>query len=192
MGLHGDIEETKQAWKKVSWPMRAIYGLMLYLSISSIASLAQTVADWKDFFLTTVEFYQSVFRDPVLAFITEHTAVRLTKAKGDLMTLMLLAVSPAMSHNIRGFRSAIGTRQKLSMLGHILLAFSAPSALVLYLILQESSSLPLAPSYSFFIALYVAVIISIRKSGDHIAQAFVIVPPVTVALLAAINKGLSM
>ncbi len=67
MGLYADIEETKNIWKKASWQTRLILFVFLFLTVSSITSVADTVFKWKGFILDGVVFYQAWIRNPIVS-----------------------------------------------------------------------------------------------------------------------------
>lgn len=59
------FEELFGAWKSQSALAKAITFLMTFLAFSSLASLADVIADWKGFILTGIEFYRSVVTKPI-------------------------------------------------------------------------------------------------------------------------------
>ncbi len=198
MGLHGDIEETKQAWKKVSWPMKVIYGLMLFLSISSLASLAQTVADWKGFFLTGIEFYRSVLRDPIFAWFIEHTNAGFTEPSGDILTLLFMIAVPM----IFVVRSASATLGRFGWIGHLVVWFFILVPILVFvtdgwghmIFGAEGSARIDSTTYPIFSISYALMVYSAFtfRGRTPVAKTLAVGPPLVVLLLAAINKGLSM
>ncbi len=211
MGLHGDIEETKQAWKKVSWPMKVIYSLMLFLSISSIASLAQTVADWKGFFLTGIEFYQNVLRDPVLAWFEEHANAKFPEYAGDMLTLLFMASVPMISALRSSLlranllipslpRSTAVIVGRFRFIAHLVIWLMIAGLIVMFILAGWGNMIygieETLPSYMYPLigSAYALVVFSALAfpGATPIEKTLAVAPPLVVLLLAAINKGLSM
>ena len=65
MGLKGDIDEAKELWRNASPLMKLVIGVSLFLTVSSVTSLADVVFEWKGFILDALEFYRSWIADPV-------------------------------------------------------------------------------------------------------------------------------
>lgn len=67
MSLYGDItSDLKGNWRNSTLPTRCLLILSLFFTISSVASLSDTVFQWKGFILDGVEFYRHYVRQPIL------------------------------------------------------------------------------------------------------------------------------
>lgn len=71
MSLKEDVGEVVKEWGKASWKGRALLLLGLLLSASSIASLADTVFQWKGFLLRGVEFYRTHIAIPTANLVAD-------------------------------------------------------------------------------------------------------------------------
>jgi hypothetical protein len=65
MWLKDDLEQLKQNWKQSPWWVRLWMVVSLFLAVSSLASLSETVADWKGFFLDAIVFYREWVSSPL-------------------------------------------------------------------------------------------------------------------------------
>ncbi len=212
MGLHGDLVEIKDVWARISWPTRILYGIMLFLSISSIASLAQTVADWKGFFLTGIEFYRSALRDPFFAWFAEHANAKFPESSGDVLTLLFMtAVPTALLQRSTLWRITyhLSTQSLSGVFGAIMGCLLLVSYLTTWVFFigpivafvfsgwghiifgAEANPLTLGYDHIFFYAL-VVIIMLVIPGINPVAKTLAVGPPLAVFLLAAINKGLSM
>lgn len=67
MGLKADIDEVLDHWERATWRGRILLGLALFVSSTSLASLSESVAKWKGFFLDAINFYRSWISEPLLS-----------------------------------------------------------------------------------------------------------------------------
>jgi len=66
MGLKGDFEELVSSYKNVSLPSRLLLIVSFFMSISSIASLADTIFKWKGFIADLLLFYRDFVVNPII------------------------------------------------------------------------------------------------------------------------------
>jgi hypothetical protein len=92
MWLKDDLEQLKQNWKQSPWWVRLWMAVSLSLAVSSLASLSETVAQWKGFFLDAIEFYRNWLSGPLRDFAAAH-GVRYTSQRADGMLLFLIIFS---------------------------------------------------------------------------------------------------
>ena len=65
MGLVDEFDEVKKAWKDAPLLLKAWLVLSALLSSASIASLSQTVFEWKGFLVHAVTFYRETVSQPL-------------------------------------------------------------------------------------------------------------------------------
>ena len=66
MGLKGDFEELTKSYKNVSNPSKIFLILSFFISVSSIASLADTIFKWKGFIADLLLFYRGFVVEPII------------------------------------------------------------------------------------------------------------------------------
>jgi len=91
MGVYGDIKELMPVWRRAPWRVKTLLFVSGFLAISSLASLAETVANWKGFFLTGIRFYRNMFRDPFFSFVSNSPPLEYSK-EGMLFNLEPLEI----------------------------------------------------------------------------------------------------
>jgi hypothetical protein len=65
MGLRSDLQELADSWKNRSWSMKLVFGLSLFMTSASIASLSEAVFRWKGFILDALKFYREHISTPL-------------------------------------------------------------------------------------------------------------------------------
>ncbi|MCC2682956.1 MAG: heme/copper-type cytochrome/quinol oxidase, subunit 1 [Nitrosospira multiformis] len=65
MDLKSEIDKIKNVWSQASPLGKVYHSLSFYLSISTIASLSETVIKWKGFFRDALTFYHQFIREPL-------------------------------------------------------------------------------------------------------------------------------
>jgi len=83
MSLKEDVGEVVNEWGKASWKGRALLLLGLLLSASSIASLADTVFQWKGFLLRGVDFYRTHIAVPTANLVADLVGRPITQEMVD-------------------------------------------------------------------------------------------------------------
>jgi hypothetical protein len=92
MWLKDDLEQFKQNWKQSPWWVRLWMVVSLFLAVSSFASLAETFANWKGFFLDAIEFYRSWISGPLRDFAAAY-GLRYTSQRADYLVLYAIVMS---------------------------------------------------------------------------------------------------
>jgi hypothetical protein len=99
MALWGDISDIRELWKKSPPLVKALLGLLLFLSISSIASLSDDVFKWKGFILEGIGFYRlwiGAFINYAFGWVGLHFSSR----SSDFITIWILAAASALRADI--------------------------------------------------------------------------------------------
>lgn len=65
MSLNGEANELRNMWTSASWPLKGWLVLSFFISISSLASLSETIIKWRSFFRDAVHFYQEWIGEPL-------------------------------------------------------------------------------------------------------------------------------
>lgn len=90
MGLKSDWEHARRSWGGFSWLVKLLF---VFFAISPIASLAETVVQWKGFIRDGLDFYRSFFTEPISrAFAEQFGSEWLNKGIWDLAFLSFLSV----------------------------------------------------------------------------------------------------
>ena len=93
MSIQSDFVELKNYWRHSSFYMRAWLLIVGYLSISSIASISDTVFQWKGFFLDALLFYRNWISGPIRSFFWNVFGVHYAQRRVDTLVLMFLVVA---------------------------------------------------------------------------------------------------
>lgn len=97
MGFKADVEEVTKAWSAARWRLRTFLILTLFMASGAVASLSETVAKWKGFFLDAVRFYQQYISLPAGKLLSALVSIPLPVGTADALVLLTLM----MSANIR-------------------------------------------------------------------------------------------
>ncbi len=190
MGLKADLDEVTQYWDRSPWRVKVFRFVSLFLATSSLASLSEVVFKWKGFILDALVFYRSNFSQPASEFLTGvfarplpdsfiDGAVLLGLFHGALIRALLLR------HVKRSSRISDVGYLVFSYLAMLYLTAipTAPSTVSIHL--KESSVWILYPA--FVILAYL-----LTKGAERIlAMSFMLIPVVSVALIAAVSSGLT-
>lgn len=95
VGLAGDVEETKKLWKNSSLGFRLLLGLSIFLSTSSIASLADAIFKWRGFVLDAVNFLRMFVSEPITNSLAK-IGINYEALSIDYLILLLLFGSSAL------------------------------------------------------------------------------------------------
>lgn len=189
MGLRGDFAELGAIWKSAPWRVRVWLVLSGFLASASIASLSEAVAKWKGFLLTGITFYRIYIRDPIAPMIVEATGVQLTRNNLDFLCLSLLLLIPWTR------RIASSARTNRSATGWIIDAVTliimwGPFFIFLYRASGVRLDAHLTPLVVAYLTLIVLSLLPPRRAADLLALVDLLIPPLLVCMLAAINHGL--
>lgn len=89
MGLNGEANELRNMWTSASWPLRGWLVLSFFISISSLASLSETIIKWRSFFRDAVNFYQEWIGEPLKELFSIFY-IDVTPAMIDVFVIMCL------------------------------------------------------------------------------------------------------
>ncbi|MBH0026424.1 hypothetical protein I6F53_05450 [Pseudoalteromonas sp. SWN29] len=90
MGLKGDYEELISSYRNVSLPSRLFLIVFFFISISSIASLADTIFKWKGFIADLLLFYQNFVVTPI---ITITSKIGFNYSDNEIHACILLTIT---------------------------------------------------------------------------------------------------
>ncbi|WP_233884918.1 hypothetical protein [Paraburkholderia flagellata] len=93
MGLKGDVDEVVSVWRKASWPLRAWLLLSGFLAVSSIASLAEDIKNWKGFLKNGIEFYRALIVMPLRIYVLPLLGLHVPRATIDITIFYLFALA---------------------------------------------------------------------------------------------------
>lgn len=65
MSIKSDIAEVRDLWSNATVLTRTVLILSLFLTISSVTSIADVVFEWRGFIRTAIDFYRFAIRDPI-------------------------------------------------------------------------------------------------------------------------------
>ena len=187
MGLKADLDEVVDAWHKATWRVRLWLALSLFAASGSIASLSESVAKWKGFFLESLAFYRQYISDPFNSLASTLLGFDLPARLPDaiIMTGLLL------SANFRiAIHRGVSNKSKTTAFGTSLGAL----CVLIGLLLWEGRNISQS-------ALLVAVLIAITYTALQYWHsggaarilwfAHIVCPFILVGLAAAINSGLA-
>jgi len=89
MGLKGDIEEAKKDWSKAPWWKRCGYSLSVYIAVSAIASLAETVVKWKGFIHDLLGFYRIWVSSPLRNILATQLSINIPENATNLLIIQV-------------------------------------------------------------------------------------------------------
>jgi hypothetical protein len=97
MGLKGDVEEVVLKWREAPWWLRVWLGLSGFLAVSSIASMAESVAKWKGFFKDALEFYRATITVPLRSLL-QSLGIDIVPIRADLAVIGIVAAASLIRH----------------------------------------------------------------------------------------------
>jgi len=90
MGLKGDFEELVSSYKNVSLPSRLFLLVSFFMTISSIASLSDTIFKWKGFIADSLLFYRDFV---VIPFISAASKIGFHFSDNEVHACILLTIT---------------------------------------------------------------------------------------------------
>lgn len=90
MGLKGDFDELVSSYKNVSLPSRLFLIVSFFISVSSIASLADTIFKWKGFIADLLLFYREFVVEPI---INTSSKVGFNFSNNEIHACLLLTIT---------------------------------------------------------------------------------------------------
>jgi hypothetical protein len=64
MGIRSDLDEIRGLWNRGSWLVRGFAILLFVLALGPVASLSDTIFQFRGFIRDGIEFYETWIRDP--------------------------------------------------------------------------------------------------------------------------------
>lgn len=188
MGLSGEIKESIEDWKIKSPLFKVIAIFGLFMAISSITSIADTIFQWKGFIKDGLDFYRNYISKPIgdsfkLLFDLNYTSYAI-----DYILLLVIIISINIRYFIQEHKNKLISTKKLVRI-IIAIVFSIFSVFLL----NDFSSLPngIFNAYSIFFLIWFIILLIISVKVKKIRKAIFapIVAVIIVFILAAINKG---
>jgi hypothetical protein len=186
LGLKGDLDEVFREWHSSPWRVRVFLVFCFFLASGSIASLSETVAKWKSFFLDAVTFYRHVVSGPI-----EHLLqmLRLPFPPGMSDAFILLGLMTSANIRLLMYKGA----SQRARYGAIAMMLSAV-LLLLTVFLTRGSDFRVSSLIGglFAIAAYSSsMYIRIGGAARFLWFVSLLTPMVLVGVAAAVNVGLS-
>lgn len=183
MGLKADIDEVVDHWTHAPWRVKVFLAVALFISSSSLASLSESVFRWKGFLLEALAFYRVYVSDPASRFITDLVGRSLPSNYIDGAVLLGL------------FHGAL---IRALLLRHVsvarrigdVLTFAGTYCAMLFIMAQQPDKPTESSVWVLYPAFLLAAYMLTRGAERILAVSYMLVPVVTVALLAAISSGL--
>lgn len=184
MGLKADVEEVALHWRRAPWRVKVFLVLALFLSTTSLASLAETVFRWKGFVLDALGFYRHHISEPVSVYLTHLLGHSLPTHFVDQAVIFGLFFGALIRclflRNMAIPRRALYVSWFVVLYGLMLvaLALEAPDP-------RDSNSWFAYPLFVF--AGYVIT----RGAERVLVMAYMLIPVLGVGVLAAVSVGLA-
>jgi hypothetical protein len=93
MGILKEFEDFKDEWKNSSFLFKVLVGISFFMAISSIASLADTIFQWKGFILDGLKFYRKYISIPI-SYGLKYIGFNYDKEAIDIFILFSIVVIP--------------------------------------------------------------------------------------------------
>ena len=185
MGLKSDIDEVKTAWSQAT-PLAKVYlALSLFLSTSAIASLTDTIVQWKGFFRNALAFYHEWINAPLIELFLAF-GLRIAPEAGDYIVVVTLLISSAIRLSLHWAKHGGGVKQG-SMLSYFLWVIPPSS---LYMLLREGSA-PKTTTWVFLGLVFLAPLFFLPLQEKRAYYTPILCAVFAVGIFAAINTGLS-
>ena len=184
MTLKADLDELTEYWGRAPWRVKVVLGLSVFLSTSSLASLADAVFQWKGFVLEAIAFYREYVAVPFATLLGGLSGLTFTPQwidSGVLFGIFLgaLARSTPLRHATKAARRidyCCFAASYLTMM--TLLFFDSPSS-------SQSSVWVLYPV--FLLNAYLLT----KGAARLLTVSHMLAPVLVTGVLAAVNNGLT-
>lgn len=192
MGMHGDFRELNDIWRNSPWRVKLWLALSAFLASASIASISEAVAKWKGFILEGITFYREYFRSPVAHALNELLGLRAPPHFIDYVVLMALIYGAL----VRGFLFDLKVdRSRFNYYATVILVGALGVTFTYQLINHATAQRGFEINYKLWGVAYVLIIaqtlIPPRAAYKLLTAVYLILPPLLVAIAAAINLGLN-
>lgn len=183
MGLKSDIDEVTQHWSRSPWRVKVFLLIALFISTSSLASLSEAVFKWRGFILDALAFYKIFVSQPLAQAATRIFEVPLPPQFIDGAVLLGL-FHAALIRALLLRPTSFGKR--LSDIG----AFSTTYVAMLYIMANQPQKPNDSSVWLLYPAFLLAAYVLTRGAERILAVAYMLIPVLAVALLAAVSAGL--
>jgi hypothetical protein len=190
MGLKGDFSELAIVWRNSPWRIRIVLVLSGFLAASSLASLSEAVAKWKGFLLVGLTFYRDHVRDLLVVPLRDWLDVPISSSGSDFLVLVLLiygALGRAFLFNLRVNSDWVNEPTTVP-------ALIALSIGLAYLVLVATVPVPAFNFWCAFAAvaaIFLLTYVPPRSADKLLIRVYLLLPPLLVCMVAAINLGLT-
>lgn len=92
MDIKKDIEEARVNWRQWPWLLKVWVLLSMFFTVSSVASLADAVAQWKGFFLDAVLFYRQWISVPFQSSLA-HFDLQYKQKNADFLLICFVVIT---------------------------------------------------------------------------------------------------
>ena len=92
MSLSSDIHELGDVWSRSGYLFKIVVIVSIFLSVSSVASLAERIFEWKGFILDAVNFYR-IYIVNTFSVLLAKIGINLDQEKIDYLTITMISVS---------------------------------------------------------------------------------------------------
>lgn len=184
MGLKADVEEVTRHWKRSPWRVKVFLAFALFLSTSSLASLSETVIRWKGFVFDALAFYKEWVSHPSAEFLSRLFGRQLPPGFIDSAVLYGLFFSALTRALLLRNSSPIGHVSNVAFMGSVY-------AGMLYLVFNvkaEPHNTTVLVLYPLFVF---AAYITTKGAERVLAVAYMVIPALSVGIVAAISAGLT-
>lgn len=190
MSIKGDLEDISKLWNSGSWLLRGFAILIFVIGLGSVASLADTIFQFRGFIRDGIEFYETWIRDSFREILYLVVGIKLGALWSSAIIYLMLSTSGIVRDRfVRvGLGAAIGT-----CVGAVMAV--SFSTILLYAFYPE---LLLAPHMNsklalvfFVLFIFAAYSFSKEVQNKTMYWASIFSPFVFVGILGGISNGFS-
>lgn len=184
MGLKADVEEVTQYWNRSPWRVKIFLAIALFLSASSLASLSEAVFKWKGFVLDALVFYRQWISNPGAELLARMLSREIPPGFVDNVVLFGLFFGALIR--------ALLLRNSSKMKRVADVAFMTGIYAAMLYLLNNAKAEPNDTSVLVLYPLFVLAAYVITKGAERVlAMASMVIPALSVCIVAAISAGLS-
>jgi hypothetical protein len=194
MGLPGELDEIKKAWKNAPPIVKPWLILSAFLSFASIASLSQTVFEWKGFLLNAVLFYRESVSQPLAGTLQQWVHVSLPPSFFEAAAIWAVC-GTALVRSFWFDARQTGTREDYFWAGVVTVIFAV--GMTYQTIKAARAPASFTPNWYIILGTYVflaALAVFHRRRAIAAYELlwfwYLVLPPALVAIIAAISEGL--
>lgn len=194
MGLPGELDEIKKAWKDAPPILKLWLILSAFLSFASIASISQTVFEWKGFLLNAVLFYREHVSEPLAATLQQWFHIVLPSSFFDAAALFAVC-GMALVRSFWFDAHQTRTREDYVLAAVVTVIFVVGMSYQTIRVARAPASF--SPNWYVIIGGYLFLVaLSLFRGQRALAPyellwfAYLVLPPAVLAIIAAISEGL--